>query len=172
MDAYEQARERVKAKKGFYGHLAAFLATGAFFLFLNISSGGGPWFFYPMLAWGIGLVNHAIHVFSTAAEERRGFYHHLGSFVMVGLLLMMTNIASGGGPWFLYPMMGWGIGLAAHASKVFFGGNRWEERQIDREMRRLEEKPKKEDQLELRELDREEQRKKQPEKLYREDDLV
>lgn len=62
-----QAKKRVKAKKGFYGHLSAFIAVGAFFLAMNLltydAKDPALWFFFPMLPWGIGLLIHYFTVF-------------------------------------------------------------------------------------------------------------
>lgn len=61
----EIAKKKVKKKKDFYNHLAAFVAVGLFFFAMNmVTSDENPrlWFFFPMLPWGIGL---AIHYFTT-----------------------------------------------------------------------------------------------------------
>lgn len=53
-------------------------------------------------------------------EAKRGFYAHLLSFVLVISFLVVIWAASGGGFfWPLYPLFGWGIGLAFHAFGVF-----------------------------------------------------
>ena len=52
------------------------------------------------------------------AEARRGFRIHLFVYVAVQLLLFVTwYMTSDGGnamPWFVFPLIGWGIGLVAH----------------------------------------------------------
>ncbi|MCB0638102.1 MAG: 2TM domain-containing protein [Lewinella sp.] len=173
MDDYEIARKRVKAKQGFYAHFGVYVAMSAFFLFLNASTGGYPWFMFPVLGWGIGVAHHALNTFSQATGAKRGFLHHFVTFAMVTGLLFFINVSSGGPPWFLWPTLGWGVGVLAHFVRTFFSsGSRWEERQVEKEMRRLHQAPPsqrvEDDELELRELKRD----KQPEKLYREDDLV
>jgi hypothetical protein len=68
-------------------------------------------------------------------EEIKGFYVHLGIYLIVNTMLFLINVLSDSGNyWFYWPLLGWGIGLAAHAFTVFamgglFGTN-WEERQI------------------------------------------
>ena len=48
-----------------------------------------------------------------------GFRIHLSVFIAVNLLLVMTWFMNGAGyPWFVYPLLGWGIGLAAHFAAV------------------------------------------------------
>ncbi|MEW5814551.1 MAG: 2TM domain-containing protein [Spirochaetota bacterium] len=52
-------------------------------------------------------------------KERSGFIAHLSSFVVVNGLLLFINITTGFSyPWFLFPLGGWGIGLASHFSAV------------------------------------------------------
>ncbi len=64
----------------------------------------------------------------------RGFYAHAAVFVVVILLLLLIDISGGGRWWVQWPLMGWGIGLAAHALYTFGLGGRfgaeWEERKI------------------------------------------
>ncbi len=69
----------------------------------------------------------------------KGFYIHASVFVLVNIGLFVINLLTGGGWWFYWPLIGWGIGLGAHALGVFgFGGRgpwgrEWEERKT-REM--------------------------------------
>jgi hypothetical protein len=69
----EQARERIKELKGYYGHLASYVAVNLFLFALNmITSPGDIWFIYPLLGWGIGLAIHTFDVFGTGGDwERR-----------------------------------------------------------------------------------------------------
>ncbi len=63
-------------------------------------------------------------------KELKGFYGHAATFVLVNLGLFVINLLTGGPWWFFWPLIGWGIGLAAHAFNVFGGvlGRDWEER--------------------------------------------
>ncbi len=68
-------------------------------------------------------------------EDIKGFYGHLTSFIVVNIGLIALNL--GTSPkhlWFLYPLIGWGIGLIAHGMSVFnympFLNSDWEERKI------------------------------------------
>jgi hypothetical protein len=170
MDEYEIARKRVKTRQGFYIHFAVFLLISGLFFIINASSGGYPWFIIPTLGWGIGVVHHALNAFSRWEGPKRGFLHHFATFAMVSLLLLFINASTGGPPWFLFPVLGWGVGIAAHFFRAFYStGSDWEKRQVEKEMRRLQRAPREEDdRLELREPERQ----KEPEKRYREDDLV
>jgi len=52
------------------------------------------------------------------AQQRTGFHIHFGIYVAVNLMLAViwavTPHAHQPLPWFLYPLMGWGIGIVAH----------------------------------------------------------
>ncbi len=69
-------------------------------------------------------------------EELKKFYSNLTSYIVVIAGLALINYYTNGFyyPWFLWPALGWGIGLAFHAAKAF-GWNpllnkNWEERKI------------------------------------------
>lgn len=48
-----------------------------------------------------------------------GFRIHASVFLAVNLLLLVTWFGTGAGyPWFIYPFLGWGIGLVAHYAAV------------------------------------------------------
>ena len=66
-------------------------------------------------------------------QELKGFYTHATAYVLVNIGLFVINVLTGGGWWFYWPLLGWGIGLGIHALSVFaFGGGPfgrdWEER--------------------------------------------
>jgi two-component sensor histidine kinase len=69
-------------------------------------------------------------------EDIKGFYGHLVSYVVVNITLAAVNlIFSPKNIWFVYPLMGWGIGLAAHGFSVWgpsmWFGRAWEEKKIN-----------------------------------------
>lgn len=66
-------------------------------------------------------------------EEIKGFYLHLASYVFVNAALVIINLLTS--PqylWFIWPLIGWGVGLIVHAFTVYggFWGKDWEERKI------------------------------------------
>jgi hypothetical protein len=66
-------------------------------------------------------------------EEMKGFYLHLASYLFVNAALVVINLLTS--PeylWFIWPLIGWGIGLIVHAFTVFGGlwGKTWEEKKI------------------------------------------
>ncbi|MBY8961708.1 2TM domain-containing protein [Flavobacterium sp. D11R37] len=68
-------------------------------------------------------------------EEIKSFYGHLSSYILVNIGLTIINlITSPGSLWFIYPALGWGVGLAVHGMSVFnflpFLGKDWEDRKI------------------------------------------
>ena len=66
-------------------------------------------------------------------EDLKGFYGNLVAYVIVNIGFLVLNlITSPDHLWFYWPMLGWGIGLAIHAMRVFgynrFLGADWEAR--------------------------------------------
>jgi hypothetical protein len=43
----------------------------------------------------------------------KAFYIHASTFVLVNIGLFVINLLTGGGWWFYWPLIGWGIGLGA-----------------------------------------------------------
>lgn len=113
-------------------------------------------------------------------KEKKKFYNNLTTYLVMGAFFFTLNmLTSPGNWWFYWPMLGWGIGVAIHYFKVFgfpgsgLGSPEWEERELDKEMKRLNPNRKKagldlDSHLELKELDAN----KQKEPSYRNDDLV
>ncbi len=62
-ERYRLAKRRVRVLKGFYIHLATYIAVMALLLLIDFLTGGGWWFYWPLLGWGIGIVAHAFTVF-------------------------------------------------------------------------------------------------------------
>ena len=59
---------------------------------------------------------------SDRAHERRDLRRHLASFVLVNLLLIAVWALTGAGYfWPIWPLLGWGVGIASHASETFLG---------------------------------------------------
>ncbi len=69
----------------------------------------------------------------TRVRQLKGFYAHLTAYVLVNALLVVMSLVSGE-PWSIWPLLGWGIGIVAHAINVFgvgrMFGAEWEQRQI------------------------------------------
>ncbi len=79
-DPFERAARRERAtlfaRTGFRIHLAVYLGVQALLFVLWLAFHGGnevvPWFVYPLLGWGIGLVAHyvAVRAAASAAKQR------------------------------------------------------------------------------------------------------
>ncbi|MGO8987265.1 MAG: 2TM domain-containing protein [bacterium] len=74
-------------------------------------------------------------------EAKIGFYIHLSVYVGVNVLLIIINLLTS--PhylWFIWPLMGWGIGIFLHGMATFvFSGRKFKEirdRMIEREIKR------------------------------------
>jgi hypothetical protein len=52
-------------------------------------------------------------------EAKLGFYIHLGVYSGVNVMLFVIWWLTGGYPWFVFPLLGWGVGLFAHFLRAF-----------------------------------------------------
>ena len=69
-----------------------------------------------------------------------GWYIHASVYVIVNaFLLSISTLGFGHRPWALFPLFGWGIGLALHGISVFFlgKGSALREGLVERERERL-----------------------------------
>ncbi|MBO1255293.1 2TM domain-containing protein [Alteromonas sp. 5E99-2] len=65
-------------------------------------------------------------------KEIRGFYLHLSRWFGVSLFLCVSNLITDPDHlWFLYPTLGWGIGILAHGVKTYSGNKKWEDRKVE-----------------------------------------
>lgn len=72
-------------------------------------------------------------------RQRAGFYPHLRAYCIVnGFLLLINLFTSPRVLWFVFPLLGWGIGLAFHASAALFPSEENVERGARRLLRRRE----------------------------------
>lgn len=72
------------------------------------------------------------------AAAKLGWYTHATVYLLVNLLLI-TLSAANGRHWAVFPLLGWGMGLAVHGAVVFVltGGTGLHERMVQRERERL-----------------------------------
>jgi transcriptional regulator with XRE-family HTH domain len=76
--------EYVRDLKGFYSHLMNYVVVISLLFIINfITYSGYIWAWWPALGWGLGVLNHAIHVFEvfnwfTAGWEKRQIEKRLG----------------------------------------------------------------------------------------------
>jgi len=74
-------------------------------------------------------------------KEKREFKIHATAYVLVNILIfvvwLVVAITSGAWfPWFVFPLVGWGVGLGMHAWGVY-GQKDVTEDEVQREMDRL-----------------------------------
>jgi phosphate/sulfate permease len=77
------------------------------------------------------------------AEQRvrakMGFFIHLCVYLGVNLILFIINwetLGPNGYHWFIWPLLGWGIGIFFHFMGVFFFSGSIKERMIAKEIER------------------------------------
>ncbi len=74
-------------------------------------------------------------------EAIKGFYIHLFVFAAVMTGLLGADYAGGGSWWVQWPLIGWGLGVLAHAYLVFstksISTKSWEERKIRETMAKM-----------------------------------
>ncbi|KMQ69775.1 histidine kinase [Chryseobacterium sp. FH2] len=64
-------------------------------------------------------------------KEIKGFYGNLTSYCLVIPFLAVLNLITDSSHlWVFWPMLGWGMGLAAHGINTFGIGKEWEEKKI------------------------------------------
>lgn len=72
------------------------------------------------------------------ADAKLGFRSHLIAYVVVNAGLAVVNLlTSPGYLWFLWAMVGWGIGLVAHGLSVYAFTGDHREKLVEKEMARL-----------------------------------
>ncbi|CAN7572834.1 2TM domain-containing protein [Acidovorax sp. LjRoot118] len=74
------------------------------------------------------------------AGAKLGWYMHAVLYVVVNLIVFsMSRYGFGNRPWSVYPLLGWGLGLALHGVSVFIlgTGSGLRERMVQKERERL-----------------------------------
>lgn len=72
-------------------------------------------------------------------DMKMGFYVHLLVFVCVNLGLYLLNQYRGGQSWHMFPLFGWGLGLAIHGIVTFLSlnGEGLRDRMLEAEVEKL-----------------------------------
>jgi hypothetical protein len=74
------------------------------------------------------------------AGAKLGWYFHAAVYVLVNLFVFaMSQYAFGNRSWSIYPLLGWGLGLALHGASVWLtgAGGDLRERMVQKERERL-----------------------------------
>jgi hypothetical protein len=73
-------------------------------------------------------------------RQKKDFYNHLAVYIVVNAALVLIWYLTGHGyPWFVWPLLGWGIGIIFHGldALVFHKQSAWEQREIEKEAEKL-----------------------------------
>ena len=72
------------------------------------------------------------------ADMKLGFRSHVIAYVIVNAGLVAINMVTTPDHWWFYwPMIGWGLGLAAHASFIWMDGENIRDRLVEQELEKL-----------------------------------
>ncbi len=72
-EAYRQARAQAAREAGFYMHLMWYGITIGFLFLINLLTTSYPWFLWPALGWGFGLMSHFAAVYGWDWVRQRVF---------------------------------------------------------------------------------------------------
>jgi hypothetical protein len=76
-ERYQSARRQVQSLRAFYQHAIVFGLVNAGLFVVDLLTGDGWWFYWPLLGWGIALAIQAVTVFGGVSlfgadwEERK-----------------------------------------------------------------------------------------------------
>jgi predicted membrane channel-forming protein YqfA (hemolysin III family) len=121
------------AMRAFFIHLGVYVLVVGLLAALNLyRSPNNLWFIWVLLGWGIGVAAHGLAIVLQRSGRReavftdkrkRSFLVHLFVYLAVNALLIVVNLLyMPGYYWFLFPLVAWGVLLAAHAYIAFFRG--------------------------------------------------
>jgi signal transduction histidine kinase len=73
-EALNRARRRARAEVGFYSHLTSYVCVIGFLALINLfTSPRYPWFLWPAMGWGFGILSHFMGVFGSRMLRERFF---------------------------------------------------------------------------------------------------
>ena len=121
------------AMRAFLIHLGVYVLVVGLLAALNLyRSPNNLWFIWVLLGWGIGVAAHGLAIVLQRSGRRkavftdkrkRSFLVHLFVYLAVNALLIVVNLLyMPGYYWFLFPLVAWGVLLAAHAYVAVFRG--------------------------------------------------
>ena len=74
------------------------------------------------------------------AKAKAEFIRHLMSYlVIMAFLALINNVTGSRYQWWLWPALGWGIGIVSHFLKTYVTGGRLEEKLVDQELEKMDE---------------------------------
>src|SRR5262245_21995510 len=119
--------QQARATRGFLVHLGVFVLVVGGLAALNLyCNPDNLWFVWGFSAGASALPPTASCFWQSATPrsdvlQQRGFLVHLFVFLTVNALLIVVNLLHRPDYyWFLFPLVGWGLLLAAHAYLTFY----------------------------------------------------
>lgn len=117
----------------FFIHLSLYLTVILLLFIINLRTYRGMWWvIWPAVFWGCSLIGHYfyayifIDIFSKNPmqkdrfERKALFYVHLIDYILTTIAFIVCDVYF---PpvtyWFIYPMLGWGVGLFYHFFFIF-----------------------------------------------------
>ena len=72
-------------------------------------------------------------------KEKKDFYVHLTAYICVNIFLIIiwAFVAGRGFPWFIFPLVGWGIGITFHFLGVFIIKDKYDRAAIEKEAEKI-----------------------------------
>jgi adenylate cyclase len=117
-------RSRIWDHGLFKKHLWFYVGVIGFLFAINVLTWGGVvWFHWPALGWGLLLLLQRInagkeHGFDDKEKPEIRFRKHLATYLaVIGFLFAINVLTWGGGIWFHWPALGWGLLIFLHWTK-------------------------------------------------------
>lgn len=83
-----------------------------------------------------------IEIARKRVREKLGFLKHFLTYIVViAFLAVVNNTTWGGYQWWIWPALGWGVGIISHFFSAFlFRGSAFEDRLLERELKNMDDK--------------------------------
>jgi len=86
--------------------------------------------------------NEKMEIARKRVREKLNFFKHFVTYIVVlAFLALVNNMTWSGYQWWLWPALGWGIGIVSHFFSAFlFKGSALEERLLKSELKNMEDR--------------------------------
>ncbi len=84
--------------------------------------------------------DHHYEMARRRVEKKRKFHRHLRVYLVMSVFFIVLNVMTYGGWWAQWPILGWGLGIFFQGMAAYGGPgdtSEWEEKEIEKELRRL-----------------------------------
>lgn len=133
--------------RSFLSHLGSYVIIIGMLAGINlVTSSDSLWFLWPALGWGVGLAFHLwgliLGAMPNLSRKWRSFASHFGSYAIIISMLAIINLMTDHNSlWFLFPALGWGVGLVFHLLGALTGRDQPEEADQEGKDRQPDEAP-------------------------------